>query len=230
MIENKTISRQLFERILDQIKNGELKAGDKLKPERVLVEEYEVSRSSVREAIGALNKMGIVVTRQGKNRGNYINDKAPDMLTKVLEIYMILDDNLAIDFLRLRKEIEKKAAYLAAINATQIELENMKILHQQRSKIANIDQEELYRLDRELHLTIAKASHNKAFELFIEAVFGVFKAHQAKIGNIREIADKYHSQIIGAIENREAEQAEAYMENHIEHLIEVMQKNDDEEK
>ncbi|ONI39127.1 hypothetical protein AN639_03545 [Candidatus Epulonipiscium fishelsonii] len=225
MVENKTKSRQLFESILEQIKNGELQPGDKLKSERTLMQEYGVSRSSIREAIGALNKMGIIVTEQ--RNGNYVNDKSPDMLTKVLEIYLILDNHLSIDFMFLRREIEENAAYLAALNATEEEIEHMKELHNKRCDLENITKEDLYDLDRELHLAIAKASHNRAFELFIEAIFGVLKAHQFKVSNranVKVVTNRYHGKIIAAIENKEATLAKRHMRKHIEHLIRVLEK------
>ena len=59
-IEKTTISGEIIDQILSMIVTGKLKAGDRLPPERELCESLKVGRSSVREAMKALEALGII--------------------------------------------------------------------------------------------------------------------------------------------------------------------------
>ena len=76
--------------MVDEIKSGNLKPGDKLDTERAMAEKLGVSRVSIREAVSSLNRMGVLVTKQGG--GTYVNSKIPDILSKAMDIYMVLDE------------------------------------------------------------------------------------------------------------------------------------------
>ena len=58
--------------IHDLIREGRLKAGDQLPSERELSETFKVSRTSVREALRALETKGLIISRTGM--GNFIAD------------------------------------------------------------------------------------------------------------------------------------------------------------
>ena len=64
-IQNKNTSQLIVDQIKNMILSGKLKIGDKLPPERELAELYKVSRTSVREALKALEAIGVLEIRQG---------------------------------------------------------------------------------------------------------------------------------------------------------------------
>ncbi len=70
-------TRKKFEEIVDQITlhidQGYLKPGEKLPSERELVERFNVSRGSIREAFSALEMMGLIEVRTGE--GSYVCQK-----------------------------------------------------------------------------------------------------------------------------------------------------------
>lgn len=70
-----TIVDSIIEQVITQIKDGTLKAGDKLPSERQLINMLSVSRSSVREALQALAAMNLVVVRPGE--GTFIEEPNP---------------------------------------------------------------------------------------------------------------------------------------------------------
>ena len=59
------IHEDVFEQVRDAILDGRFRPGDKLPPERELAEQFEVNRTSVREAIKRLEALGLVMVRQG---------------------------------------------------------------------------------------------------------------------------------------------------------------------
>ena len=71
-VKNKKVYEEVIEQIKDMIYNGILKKGDKLPSERDMVEELQVSRTSVREALRSLEVIGLIESRQGE--GNFIKE------------------------------------------------------------------------------------------------------------------------------------------------------------
>ncbi|MDR7465382.1 MAG: GntR family transcriptional regulator, partial [Armatimonadota bacterium] len=69
-ILTKKKSTHVAEQILQAIMSGQYRVGDRLPPERVLAEEMGVSRPSVREALSALQIVGVVASRVGD--GTYV--------------------------------------------------------------------------------------------------------------------------------------------------------------
>ena len=71
----------VVEQIRELIESGQLKPGDKLPTERSLAEQLGVSRSSVREALSALEVLGVINSRQGL--GNYVANNVSSILNKL---------------------------------------------------------------------------------------------------------------------------------------------------
>ena len=103
----------IIEKLLDLIKNGNFKPGDRLPPERKLAEDFGVSRNSIRQAIQALVERKVLESRQGD--GTYISASqvfpfsADCLAESINERHGLLGD--IIDF---RKIVEPWIASLAA--------------------------------------------------------------------------------------------------------------------
>jgi GntR family transcriptional regulator, transcriptional repressor for pyruvate dehydrogenase complex len=120
-------------RIRAFIAEQRLQAGDRLPPERVLVEQLHVGRSSVREAMKILATMGLVEIRRGD--GAYVT--APDRSWNLGAPAFLLaaEKNALRDIVEARRSIEPMAASLAAERATPddiAELEAMLVTHGRR--------------------------------------------------------------------------------------------------
>ena len=76
-IKKTRIHEEVVIQIHELIKDGKLKAGDQLPSERELAETFKVSRTSVREALRALETQGLIISRTGM--GNFIAD-LPDRI------------------------------------------------------------------------------------------------------------------------------------------------------
>lgn len=151
---------KVYEQVIDQIKNmivdGTLKKGDKLPSERELVQELQVSRTSIREALRALEIIGLVECRQGE--GNYIKQSFESSLFEPLSIMFMLQESSMEEVLDLRKIIEVETAALAARQISDEEIEN---LSQLINKLKDTyDEKTGVQIDKEFHYEIAKASKN----------------------------------------------------------------------
>ena len=81
-------STRIYEEIVRQVKpliaEGRLKSGDRLPPERELAEKFVVSRTSVREALRALESLGLVEIRAGE--GAFVREISVDALIEPLAL------------------------------------------------------------------------------------------------------------------------------------------------
>ena len=100
--------------------NGELKCGDKLPSERNMPTLFHLSRTSVREALRAMEMIGIVEKRHGE--GNYIVNNAESSLTDVLSIMLILNDGALDEFMEFRKWIELGAVKSVIASSSEEEI------------------------------------------------------------------------------------------------------------
>jgi len=109
------LSREIAERIADEITSAKLAPGAKLPTEQEMVAAMGVSRTVVREAVAALRAQGLVVTRQGA--GAFV---APDIETRPFRLAFDGLPSIAevLEVMELRASVEVEAAALAASRGT----------------------------------------------------------------------------------------------------------------
>ncbi|TGE34305.1 FadR/GntR family transcriptional regulator [Desulfosporosinus sp. Sb-LF] len=155
-------TRKIYEQIVDQIGQlvveGHLKPGDRLPSERELVDRFQVSRSSIREAISALEMMGLIEVRSGE--GTYIRQVNIESVVAPLAWMLFIEKDTDQELYEARKILEVQAAGLAAERADEEEIHGMfKTLEIMRLDLA------LHRsgedADHYFHYAIARATHNK---------------------------------------------------------------------
>lgn len=214
IIKKESTLEIIVQQIKNQIKKGILKPGEKLPSERKLADLLGVSRASVREAIQALAFSGYLEVIQGK--GTYILEIA----TKYDEIVSFFSEfpNYSLDYLmEARIMLEGEFARLAALNASQEEIDVMERIF---NEICNSkDTNAFFVKDLELHLTIAKATHNPIMNGFMKIIGEMLYKETQKIieisrdtreNNIGTIRD-----LVQAIKQRNADQAKEFMVKHI---------------
>src|SRR5579859_7076909 len=109
----------VVEQIRDLIETGHLKPGDKLPTERNLAEQLGISRSSVREALSALEVLGVIQSRQGL--GNYVaNNVSSDLPEDQFE--ELIEAEGTLEILEARQLFEPSVAALAARRRTAADL------------------------------------------------------------------------------------------------------------
>lgn len=111
-IKTKKIYEEVADALLDMIKNGELKPGDKLDSVHALSESFQVSRSAVREALSALKAMGLVEMKQGE--GTYLKEFELNQISQPLSAALLMKKEDVKQLLEVRKLLEIGVASLAA--------------------------------------------------------------------------------------------------------------------
>jgi GntR family transcriptional repressor for pyruvate dehydrogenase complex len=106
---------EIARRLLDLFTSGDIAPGTRLPPERQLAATLEVGRSAVREALAALEILGIVDVRPGS--GTYLRGSASDLLPQTLRWGLLIGDRTTAELLELRSGLEIYVARLAAARA-----------------------------------------------------------------------------------------------------------------
>src|SRR2546427_9440852 len=127
-------STRIYEEIVRQVKQliaeGRLKSGDRLPPERDLAEKFMVSRTSVREALRALQSRGLIDIRAGE--GAFVRDVSVETLIEPLALVILPHREAVGELFEARRILEPAIAALAARRATREEVGEMEgILEEQ---------------------------------------------------------------------------------------------------
>ena len=218
-------STKVYEHVINQIQemvmDDRLKKGDKLPPERELAELLGVSRTSIREALRALQVMGLIESKQGE--GNFIRSNFDDTLFQPLSVIFKLQESKPEEILELRKMLEIETAALAAHKITDQEIEELRIIMNQLKECE--DEDTKVRLDKKFHYKIADISKNSLIVNILSVIsslmdFFIKDARKIILSNKEnsEILIKHHEDIYKALSERNASEASIYMAKHMEFI------------
>jgi GntR family transcriptional repressor for pyruvate dehydrogenase complex len=213
---------RVFEDVARQIQHliveGTLNPGDLLPPERQLAERLGVSRNSVRDAIRALEVVGLIVPRQGE--GNVVADVSPEVLVSPIATLLFRKRKLVAELLEFRKMFEPAVAARAADRATAVEIEHLReILERQRRK--SRDGESTVQEDAEFHYALAIAAGNSVVRALLDVVMELLRETRARSLQVEgrlERSLEGHQRVLDAIEAHDAGAAERAVRQHIEEI------------
>jgi GntR family transcriptional regulator, transcriptional repressor for pyruvate dehydrogenase complex len=97
---------EIVHQIRTMISQDGLKPGDKIPSERELSERLDVGRSSVREALRALELLGLIETRRGE--GTFLRDFREHHLVELLGMFILQDEQAKFDVLQTKMMLEKE--------------------------------------------------------------------------------------------------------------------------
>ncbi len=167
-VSRRTVSTQIREQLLQRITTGELAPGARIPSERELSDQFQVARTSVREAIQGLLSLGVI-----ERRGNRtcVAEHLP-------EVSVERGDNrktFVRELFETRRVLEAPIFSLAAERADDAGREAVRSLLQRFDDDLEID--EFRRLDREFHTTIASLCGNPLLiELYGKVLDQLFRS------------------------------------------------------
>ncbi|MEU2119619.1 FCD domain-containing protein [Streptomyces sp. NPDC016459] len=161
----------VLESIERQVLAGELKAGDRLPPERELALELGVSRSALREALRVLETIGALVANVGRgpDAGARIVRNPDDALGRVLRLHLALGSYGVDDVLEARVVLERSSFEAASRSASDADLAEAEALLT-RMRDAGADVVTYNDLDTAFHVLIARSSGNPLVSTLTSAV------------------------------------------------------------
>ncbi len=160
---SETIVAQLEQRIL----RGDLVAGSRLPAERALMQEFEVSRPTIREALRVAESMGLIEVRHSNQGGPVVTAEPFRSVSRAFEALLASDTGSPADLVELRMVVEGTAALLAAGRPAR-ELEPVRKAFQAMDEA--VDDDAFITADVEFHARTAEVSTNPALILVITAL------------------------------------------------------------
>ena len=209
------VSEEIIGQVRDLITSGRLKVGDRLPAERELAKTLDVGRSTVREAIRALESLGILQARPGEGTFLVANpaDQRPDPFAA--NLFNSWDNQHKL--FEVRMVIEPDLAALAARRATADHIQRMReILNDQEQLVRQGDNG--IKADTTFHFLLAEASGNDILLRIMDGLMDrLQETREASLNTggrpLRSL--KQHRAILRAVEARDPETAELRMREHI---------------
>ncbi len=214
----------LAERLLQDIRDGVYRAGDILPSERELMNEFGVGRSTVREALAVLSRLGFISVRSGI-RDRVQHPTADDLLSPISEIalFLVADPAGATRFHELRVLMEVGMARRAAELADEAFVDSLgEVLERNRNSLS--DPKRFVETDYEFHAKISAVTDNPLFPAFVKAMSSwLLKERIVTVGEEgqREVSLGYHARIFEAIARHDVERAGEEMRLHLAQVQDV---------
>ncbi|MGO4567159.1 transcriptional regulator NanR [Rhizobium sp. 2YAF20] len=219
-IVRRKLSDQVFDRLERLITSGELKPGDEMPSERVLMERFGVGRPAIREAMQSLASMGLVVISHGE-RAKVLELTARSLFRQVDLTAKIMLSQSADSLEHLKSArifFERGMAREAAVKASAGDIEDLQlILEEQHDSLGHAD--EFISADMRFHTRIAQITGNPLYVAVSEAMLAWLKQYHTEM-LIWTGKEKYtlveHKEILNCLAAHDAEGAEASVLRHLE--------------
>ena len=222
------LSDQVARAIQSEISASRLVAGDKLPTEAMLVKQFAVSRTVVREAVSQLRSLGLVETRQGS--GAFV--KAAGFSPLQFDAGSVVSKRAVIQMVEVRRALEAEVASLAAQRASAGDIKRIeqavKALDRAVKKGGDgVDE------DIALHRAIADAAQNQFLirtldylRQFLHGATRVTRANEARRADFAAQVQAEHTAIVNAIAAGDAARARKAAARHMDNAIKRIEQAD----
>jgi len=215
---NAGVAQSVVNRILDLVRTGMLRSGDRLPSERELIDILSISRPSLREAIRALSTLGVVETRHGG--GAYVTDLKARTLLAPLDFFISLSQSNLADVFESRRIVEIEIARKAAINAKAEEIETLNGMLIAHEKVLS-DPVGFRILDARFHAHLSEIAGNSVLERIAYGLYNMgLDIRRRATENLTLIHRSLgeHTAIVRAVETGDSAAAAAAMAAHLDHI------------
>lgn len=206
---------EVARRLLDLFTSGEISPGTRLPPERQLAATLEVGRSAVREALAALEILGIVDVRPGS--GTYLRGEASELLPQTLRWGLLIGERNTRQLLELREGLEIYVARLAAQRADDESIAHLDAdivrMREARDNLAAFA-----RADLDFHHQLAQTADNDTVTDLLHVVrslLQVYADRAVRDPSHAEVAIREHEEVLTAVRRRDADAAASAMAAHM---------------
>ncbi len=216
----------LAQRIVGDINRRGNTVGDRLPPERVMLEEYEVGRGTLRESLRFLELQGVISLQPGPGGGPVVQQPDATSLATSLTLLLQFANAPFRTIAEARGGLEPMMAQLAAERMSDEQLLDLKASVETMEE--HLDNQAVF-LDenKRFHDVIARGSGNAMFGYLVDALLGILDGSAIGIDypEVRRTAvHKAHLNIYEAIASRDAAQSAAAMEDHIAQYLKYAEK------
>jgi GntR family transcriptional repressor for pyruvate dehydrogenase complex len=215
-VERTKLTATVFEQLLSYVVKGSWKPGDRIPPERELCQQLGIARTSLREALKAMELVGMLDSRVGD--GTFVCPRSEFLSRPLLWAFTGTDHEELQEIMEARTIIEENLASLAAERATPEQIEEIgRTVQLMRDSIARGDS--ILEADMAFHLAISAAAQNHVLRNAVHLLRNLMRQwinYKLLIPDIPQVVLKRHVAIYRAISARKPNAARKAMRFHLE--------------
>lgn len=221
-----TLTADICRKLVSHLIRGDWTEGDRIPPERELCLRLGVGRASLREALKALEIMGMIETRLGE--GTFVCGRSEFFSRPLLWAITGSAKSDAHELVEARELIESETARLAAERATPEDLQAIR-QHLDQMEAAIDDPTTFLEADLNFHLAVANSAHNRILANALSLIRNLMRQWIGQAlpkEGVAITALTHHNKIFAAISKRNATAARNSMQAHLEAMASVLLEQD----
>lgn len=215
LLSRRSVASKAADAIRDMVISGELRAGEMLPSERQLALELQISRPTLRQAIGSLTAGNILESRHGG--GTFVTSLTPAVLTEPIKFLLQIDESAVLSLFEVRCILEVNAAELAATRASDEQVAQLEdVLKEAAAKVT--DREAFINLDFQLHEGIVQAVGNPLLSSLCDSISRLSMESRRLTGGsltVRRRAHRDHQAIVAAMRAGDPQATAKAMKDHL---------------
>ncbi|MGW9552153.1 FadR/GntR family transcriptional regulator [Citricoccus zhacaiensis] len=216
----------LADDLRERILRGDFPEGTSLPPERELVAQTAMSRTTVREALRILEVQGLVTIRTGRSGGAFVRRPDSDSVASSVELLIRGRQIRLDDLLETREAIEPQCAGLAALYRTDEDLQRLDELNNQIEQAEGASLAEFLQINVDWHMAVAEASHNELLSGMMRALSrAIYEAtdNQGFVDDaVRATTVRAHRSVTRGIREQDRDAAVRRMTRHVHSYAEAL--------
>lgn len=220
------IAMLIAQKIVGEITDGNLTPGTALLSEREMLDEYAVSRGTLREALRFLEMQGVLWIKTGPGGGPVVGEPSSRPLASLLALLLQLSHTPFRDVLEARRVLEPALAAKAAERIDDATLEELaESVRRMRGHVG--DHAAFLAENDTFHRLVARGAHNELLALFVGSLSWITDASPLGVDYTREAQEaviREHQRIIRALRTRDSERAQATMASHLSDFAAYLEK------
>lgn len=214
----------IAQQIVADIQHRAVEPGERLPPERVMLEHYQIGRGTLRESLRYLEMQGLIVIKPGPGGGPIVQEPSGVGLAASISLVLQMKRAPYQSVIEARGSLEPAMSELASVRISDEDLaalsDNVEAMR------AGLDDTEVFMaLNLEFHDLIAKASGNVLFAYMVEALTDIFDGTKLGVEYPRRhragICDA-HERIHAAVRARDPMAAGVAMREHLAEYAEYV--------
>ncbi len=223
-IEKTSVAAAAFDQLIAFVVKGNWKTGQRIPPERELCRQLGIARTSLREALKAMEMIGMLDSRVGD--GTFVCPRTEFLARPLLWSFTGMDREELRDIMEARMFLEKDLAGLAAQRASDSEIDRIGEAVQMLRR--NMERSEpILDADMEFHMSVAEAAHNDIMKNAVQLLRNLMREWIRRKLLIPEMAAdtfKQHTAIFQAIRRRNEDGARDAMQKHLSETVALVVK------
>lgn len=208
----------IADQLVELIWQEDLQSGDRLPSESLMLEQYQVSRGTLREALRYLEFQGVIMLKPGSGGGPIVQHPDASILVSTLTLLLQFQKTAFAEIVEARRQMEPIVVRLAAQNRSDEDLEAL-WRNVAEAEDLTIGADRFHLLSDEYHALVGQASGNAIFRNLMAALAGTLTGVNQGIDYPRKhraASTQIHKDIVQAIENRDPATAEHLMRVHLD--------------